>query len=511
MRRDAGPAWARPALAPVVLLLATFLSFTAQPAPARAAPVHQAGQDQQGADRDRLLRKAREALTRWDAQRVTIEDSAEQINALNVQIGALRARIAGLDQHRQAVSNELIGAAATAGDDSLAGFRTVAARFFNSFATALSGALGGGGDQRDYGAVLYELPRAVDAYQHQSGQLQAEQQMLQLLNDRLASDQNQASPEVKKLADLLANRDEEARRKSYEQWRRGVKEQYGAVSSGPLGPANAAKGALTYALHQIGRPYEWGATGPSTFDCSGLTSTSYRTVGLTIPRVSRDQAQFGQPVAFNNLVAGDLVFFGNPVHHVGMYYKNGLMVEAPHTGALVRVSSVMRQGYASARRMVGAVSGPAVGLPVVPPLPPPAALTRPEPRAARPLALPAITPGTGGTLPRSGGTRPSVSTSTPGQPGSTSRPTSSDTQTSGSQTTASETTVTEPPTTEPPPTQPPTTAPPPTEPPTTAPPPTEPPTTEAPPTSPPATEQASTTAGSPETAVAVPARGPLIR
>jgi len=489
-----------------VLLLAILLPVTAgqgpaQPAQARAARIHLARQDQQGADRDRLLREARKALTRWDAQRVTIEDSAERINALNGQIGALQAKIAGLDQHRQAVSDELIGVAATAGDHSLAGFRTVAARFFNSFATALSGALGGGSDQRDYGAVLYELPQAVDAYQHQSGQLQAEQQTLQVLNHRLASDQDQASPEVKKLAELLAKRDEQARRKSYEQWRRGVKEQFGAVTSGPLGPADAAKGALTHALRQIGLPYEWGATGPRTFDCSGLTITSYRTVGLTIPRVSRDQAQFGQPVAFNNLVAGDLVFFGNPVHHVGMYYKDGLMVEAPHTGAFVRVSSIMRQGYAGARRMVGAVNGPAVGLPVVPPLPPPAALTRPELRAPRPLSLPAGTPGAGGTLGRPGGTRPPVSASTPGQPGS--RPTSSVSETS--ETTASETTVTEPPASEPPPTEPP-----PTEPPPTEPPPTEPPPTEPPPTEPPPTEQA-TTSGSPETAAAVPGRGPPIR
>ena len=215
-------------------------------------------------------------------------------------------------------------------------------------------------------------------------------------------------------------------------------------------------------------PTGGGATGPETYDCSGLTITSYRTVGVSIPRVSRDQARFGQPVAFNNLVGGDLVFFGNPVHHVGMYYKDGLMVHAPQTGDVVRVASVMRSGYAGARRMVGAVSGPAVGLPVVPPLPPPPAVTRPELRAPRPLSLSTTTGGPGGTTPGAGGNPPPVSTA--GRPGSTSGPAPTVTQTSRSQTTVSETTVTEPPPTEPPPTEPPPTAPPPTEPPPGGPP-----------------------------------------
>jgi hypothetical protein len=142
--------------------------------------------------------------------------------------------------------------------------------------------------------------------------------------------------------------------------------------------------ALTFALGQQGRPYVWGATGPSFYDCSGLTSTAYRQVGVAIPRVSRDQAVFGEPVAFNNLAPGDLVFFGNPVHHVGMYYQHGLMVHAPHTGDVVRVASIWRSGYAGARRPVAATGGTATNLPFVPPLPAPGEISRPEPRAGAP-------------------------------------------------------------------------------------------------------------------------------
>ena len=95
----------------------------------------------------------------------------------------------------------------------------------------------------------------------------------------------------------------------------------------------------------------WGAEGPSTFDCSGLTSFAYAAAGVTIPRVSRSQfsAYAGmRPVDSMHLVPGDLVFFAdnprNPatIHHVGLYIGRGLMVEAPHTGAVVRTSPIWR-------------------------------------------------------------------------------------------------------------------------------------------------------------------------
>ncbi|HJW60483.1 MAG TPA: NlpC/P60 family protein, partial [Actinomycetota bacterium] len=119
------------------------------------------------------------------------------------------------------------------------------------------------------------------------------------------------------------------------------------VKDGRASPA-AAK-AVAVALAQLGSPYVWGAEGPATFDCSGLTSFAYAAAGVTIPRVSR--AQFAayasmRPVDRLHLVPGDLVFFAdnprNPstIHHVGMYIGRGLMVEAPHTGAVVRTSSI---------------------------------------------------------------------------------------------------------------------------------------------------------------------------
>jgi cell wall-associated NlpC family hydrolase len=121
--------------------------------------------------------------------------------------------------------------------------------------------------------------------------------------------------------------------------------------------APAARRAVAVALAQLGAPYQWGAEGPLRFDCSGLTSFAYAAAGVAIPRTSA--AQFAayapvRPVDPVHLVPGDLVFFGSPVHHVGMYVGRGLMVEAPHTGAVVRTASIWRRDYAGAARPVPA-------------------------------------------------------------------------------------------------------------------------------------------------------------
>lgn len=86
---------------------------------------------------------------------------------------------------------------------------------------------------------------------------------------------------------------------------------------------------VNLAKQQIGKPYVWGATGPSSFDCSGLVQYVYKnSVGITTPRTSKEQAAFGKFVNQNNLLPGDLIFWGKPVSHVGIYIGNGNVVHA---------------------------------------------------------------------------------------------------------------------------------------------------------------------------------------
>ncbi|MFE5738090.1 C40 family peptidase [Streptomyces celluloflavus] len=99
--------------------------------------------------------------------------------------------------------------------------------------------------------------------------------------------------------------------------------------------------ALAAAKSKIGMPYVWGATGPSSFDCSGLTSWAYKQAGQTIPRLSQDQANAGTRISSQSaLKPGDLVLFYGDLHHVGLYAGNGKVLHAPKPGASVRYEAI---------------------------------------------------------------------------------------------------------------------------------------------------------------------------
>lgn len=113
--------------------------------------------------------------------------------------------------------------------------------------------------------------------------------------------------------------------------------------------------ALRYAFKQIGDNYVWGAAGPIRWDCSGLTMRSYEQAGVRLPHSSRAQFGYGRSIARSNLLPGDLVFFGSPISHVGIYVGKGKMVHAPRPGAKVQIvefgNYFGRKKYVGARRL----------------------------------------------------------------------------------------------------------------------------------------------------------------
>ncbi|MFG1808877.1 NlpC/P60 family protein [Streptomyces sp. NPDC049040] len=118
------------------------------------------------------------------------------------------------------------------------------------------------------------------------------------------------------------------------------------------GPATGrAAAAISFALAQRGKPYVYGATGPGSYDCSGLTQAAYRAAGVKIGRTTYDQAKEGVPVSKADLQPGDLVFFYSGLSHVGIYLGNGQIVHAPHTGAFVEVAPLSWMPFATARRV----------------------------------------------------------------------------------------------------------------------------------------------------------------
>ncbi|MBU2603603.1 MAG: C40 family peptidase [Actinobacteria bacterium] len=124
----------------------------------------------------------------------------------------------------------------------------------------------------------------------------------------------------------------------------------GAATNVPSSSVGAS--AASVAMRYIGVPYVWGGESPSGFDCSGLVKYSFAQVGVSLPHSSRALYGYGVAVSRGNLQPGDLVFFGSPIHHVGIYVGNGNMVHAPYTGANVRVSSISRSNYTGARRIM---------------------------------------------------------------------------------------------------------------------------------------------------------------
>lgn len=112
--------------------------------------------------------------------------------------------------------------------------------------------------------------------------------------------------------------------------------------------------ALQFAFKQIGDRYVFGAAGMTYWDCSGLTMRAYQNAGVSLPHSSRAQYGYGKPIKRANLAPGDLVFFGRPISHVGIYVGGGKMVHAPRPGSRVKVASAYslgRKPYIGARRL----------------------------------------------------------------------------------------------------------------------------------------------------------------
>ena len=124
-----------------------------------------------------------------------------------------------------------------------------------------------------------------------------------------------------------------------------------SVSAPLITGAGIGVAALRAAASQLGKPYRWGAEGPGSYDCSGLTSWAFAHAGVTLPRSSSQQALVGTPVSWSEMQPGDLVFYYRPVSHVGIYAGDGKFINAPQSGDVVRYQNVSRAAFSGARRL----------------------------------------------------------------------------------------------------------------------------------------------------------------
>ena len=175
---------------------------------------------------------------------------------------------------------------------------------------------------------------------------------------RLAAIEKEKQEEAARKADELA-RQQAARQKAQDE--AAQRQESGSSSSGAGSSSSApadssyaikADKALAFARAQIGKPYVWGAVGPGSYDCSGLTQAAWKAAGVTLPRTTYDQVDAGTTVPVSQAQPGDLVFFYDDVTHVGVYIGNGMMIHAPKPGTYVREESIYYDGESAIHSVV---------------------------------------------------------------------------------------------------------------------------------------------------------------
>jgi cell wall-associated NlpC family hydrolase len=170
---------------------------------------------------------------------------------------------------------------------------------------------------------------------------------VKVLQKKLAQQSAVAQDKLKKAEAILAKLKKEDR----ERLARLAQEQEDADQKSSIAQAKALSGisgraglAIKFATKQIGDRYVFGADGMTYWDCSGLTMRAYQTAGVNLPHSSAAQSRMGKSIPFNQKKPGDLVFFGRPVSHVGIYIGGGKMVHAPRSGSRVKIASASSLG-----------------------------------------------------------------------------------------------------------------------------------------------------------------------
>ncbi|MEO3755072.1 NlpC/P60 family protein [Streptomyces sp. B6B3] len=198
--------------------------------------------------------------------------------------------------------------------------------------------------------ALEELEDREAALQDEKDTVQEKLADARSLLDEMTDEEQAAFDELERLeqeeAERLAREAEERRQQqeAEEAAQEAAEQESSAGDSSGGGTdgsyASLADQAIAFAEAQLGKPYVWGATGPDSYDCSGLTQAAWLAAGVEIPRVTWDQVNYGTSVTRDQLQPGDLVFFYDDISHVGLYIGDGQMIHAPKPGDVVKYESI---------------------------------------------------------------------------------------------------------------------------------------------------------------------------
>ncbi|MGY1642162.1 C40 family peptidase [Geodermatophilus sp. SYSU D00703] len=276
--------------------------------------------------------EAREALA---AQQAAAEAAAAQVTEAQAVATAAQQQVSGIA--RSAFTGESMGslqALMTSGSaeefvNRVTLLQTVAGHQGEVLDQAVTAGETAAQAQAEADRVAAEAQEAYDAVAEQQAGLQAQIAEYQADYARLSADERRAALE----AAASAHGDEE--RAS-----RGEREAAPTGGAPVVAGSGSLQAVIDTAMAQRGKPYVWAASGPGSYDCSGLVQYAFRAAGISLPHSSRMQSQMGQQVSRAEARPGDLVAFYSPVSHIGIYLGNGQMVHAPTSGDVVKVASV---------------------------------------------------------------------------------------------------------------------------------------------------------------------------
>lgn len=190
-------------------------------------------------------------------------------------------------------------------------------------------------------AVISELLSAQEQLEADRVDLLEQQKRLTASLDEVEAAKKEAEAKDAAVRAQIA-RFNTAEFKAWNTGRSGVREGLDCDDLIIVEPNATAAKVVDYACSKLGSPYAWGATGPNSFDCSGLTYAAYRAAGITLPRIAADQSHVGQRISLSQARPGDLVFYRGTQSpgHVAIYIGDGLRIHAPHSGDYVRIATV---------------------------------------------------------------------------------------------------------------------------------------------------------------------------
>jgi len=303
----------------------------------------------------------------YDEAQQTVQDTASEIAGVTAQVATAKTEELAL---RTTMAREQVALRQAAVDAYINGYGNpseIEDGLVNAYVeetdqvvvdSGLTRALALLGDQRQSELHLQALTQSLLADQDQAGSdsalARAAAQKAQIAAQAAGASQVQLQASLAKISgnmtELVAAAETQLEQATYRKF--VALDSLDFVPSGGLSaPISPTAAALQAAMAQLGKPYVWGADGPNSFDCSGLMQWAWAQAGVHIPRVAADQQAWATPVPISQLQPGDFVFFGDPAHHVGMYIGNGMMVNAPYTGADVDVVPIWQSDLAGFGRV----------------------------------------------------------------------------------------------------------------------------------------------------------------